>query len=144
MRLAGTKRPAGPVEWPYGVPKLGRSFCMYLVTVLAFLVLPAGMAAFLLWRAYQMGVNHRLELTHQWISRPPEGIEEFAQLFAWRDLVFGAGLLVCLALLLTLPRYFAAWIPLMALFGFIHQGFTGYALHQLRKRNPTHPGARSR
>jgi hypothetical protein len=109
---------------------------MYAVTVLVFLVLPAGMASFLLWRAYQMGIKGRVELTHQWISRPPEGIEAFAGWFAWRDLTFGAGLLACLVLLLALPQYFAAWIPLMALFGFIHQGFTGYALHKLRNRNP--------
>ncbi|MEN9396231.1 MAG: hypothetical protein RLZ81_761 [Pseudomonadota bacterium] len=117
---------------------------MYVVTFLAFLILPSGMAAFLLWRAYQMGVNRRIELTHQWISRPPHGIEDFARWFVWRDLVFGAGLLVCLALLLTLPRYFAAWIPLMALFGWIYQGFTEYALYQLRKRNPNGQGAGSK
>ena len=116
--------------------EIALDFSMYVVTVLVFLVLPAGMAAFLLWRAYQMGINRRVELTRQWISRPPEGIEEFARLFAWRDLTFGAGLLACLVLLIFWPRYFPAWIPLMAAFGFIHQGFTGYALHKLRKRNP--------
>lgn len=107
---------------------------MYIITVLAVIVAPAAMAAFLLWRAYQLGVRHRTELARQWVSRPPEGIEEFTRLFAWRDLVFAAILLGCLGLMLSLPNYLAAWIPLMALGGFVHQGVTGYALIKLRKK----------
>jgi hypothetical protein len=107
---------------------------MYVVTAFVIFVLPAGMATFLLWRAYQMGVKKRVELARQWISRPPAGIEEFARLFAWRDLIFGGGLLLCLALSLTLPHYIPAWISLMAVFSFVHQGFTGYALLKLKKR----------
>lgn len=110
---------------------------MSVVTLLVFLVLPAGMAAFLFWRAYQMGVNHRVELTHQWLTRPPQGIEEFARWFAWRDLVSGTVLLVCLTLSLIWPHYFAAWMSLMGLFSAVHQGFTGYALHKLRKKART-------
>jgi hypothetical protein len=109
---------------------------MQIATVLIFLVAPAAMAAFLLWRAYQMGTGKRVELTRQWIVRPPEGIEGCARLFAWRDLLFAASLLLALGLLLCLPHYAAAWIPLMALGGLVHQGFTGYALARLRRKPP--------
>ncbi len=109
---------------------------MYIATLLFYFAVPAAMAAFLLWRAYQMGTGKRVELTRQWIVRPPEGIEGCARLFAWRDLLFAASLLLALGLLLCLPHYAAAWIALMALGGFVHQGFTGYALARLRKKPP--------
>lgn len=109
---------------------------MSIATLLFYFVAPAAMAAFLLWRAYQMGTGKRVELTCQWIVRPPDGIEGCARLFAWRDLLFAASLLLALGLLLCLPHYAAAWIPLMALGGFVHQGFTGYALAKLRKQPP--------
>lgn len=109
---------------------------MYIATLLFFVIAPAALAAFLLWRAYQLGTGKRVELTRQWIVRPPEGIEGCARLFAWRDLLFAASLLLALGLLLCLPHYAAAWIPLMALGGFVHQGFTGYALARLRKKPP--------
>lgn len=107
---------------------------MYFATLLFFVIVPATMAAFLLWRAYQLGVKDRVELTRQWISRPPEGIEEFARLFAWRDAAFATSLLAALALLLTLPHYAPAWLLIMAFSSFVHQGFTGYALAKLRKK----------
>ncbi len=106
---------------------------MYVVTVLVFLILPAGLAGFLLWRAYQLGIKRRTEFTHQWLSRPPMGIERFALLFAWRDFVFALGLLGFLALILVWPAYFAVWTSLVGLFGFVHMGFTGYALGKLKR-----------
>ncbi len=110
---------------------------MYVLTYLVFLVLPAGLATFLFWRAYQLGVKHRLDLARQWISRPPDGIEAFARFFVLRDLIFGCGLFLCLVLILTLPRHFSVWIPLMGVFSFVHQGFTGYALQKLKKKQQT-------
>ena len=107
---------------------------MYIATLLLFVAAPAAMAAFLLWRAYRLGIGKQAELARQWISRPPEGIETCARLFAWRDLLFATTLLASLGLLLTLPQYAAVWIPLMALGGLVHQGFTGYALARLRKK----------
>jgi hypothetical protein len=106
---------------------------MYVVTVLVFLILPAGLAGFLLWRAYQLGIKRQTEFTHQWLSRPPMGIEQFALLFAWRDFVFALGLLSFLVLILLWPAYFAAWTSLLGLFGFVYMGFTGYALGKLKR-----------
>ncbi|MBV7456291.1 hypothetical protein KW843_17555 [Acidovorax sp. sif1233] len=107
---------------------------MQIAAVLILLVAPAAMAGFLLWRAYQLGIKHRVALTRQWISRPPEGIEGCARLFAWRDLSFAIALLASLGLLLSLPQYLPAWVLLMAFGSFVHQGFTGYAVAKLRKR----------
>lgn len=108
---------------------------MHVATFLIFLVAPAALAAFLLWRAYQLGIKKRVELTRQWIWRPPEGIEGFRRLFAWRDLAFAAVLLASLGLLLSLPQYASAWILLMVSGSFMHQSFTGYAVGKLRKKS---------
>lgn len=90
------------------------------------------------WRAYQLGILHRTALTHQWLVRPPQGIEAFARLFAWRDLVAGCWPLLYVALFLVFPRYGKELIPVIAMSGPTHQLFTGYALNRLekeRKRN---------
>lgn len=106
---------------------------MYVVTALVFLIFPAGFAGFLLWRAYQLEIRHRTEFTHQWLSRPPVGIERFALLFAWRDFIFALGILGFLTPILQWPAYIAAWTSLVGLFGFVHMGFTGYALGKLKR-----------
>lgn len=115
-----------------------RPMIWFWLTLFFHILLPLGLAVFLFWRAYQLGILHRTALTHQWLVRPPQGIEAFARLFAWRDLVAGCWPLLYVALFLVFPRHGKELIPVIAMSGPTHQLFTGYALNRLekeRKRN---------
>jgi hypothetical protein len=107
---------------------------MYWIILLTFIVLPLALAAFLLWRAYQLAIVGRLALTHQWLAQPVPGIERYAKVFAIRDLIFAFGCLLFLVLLFTEPTFYQAWISLLALFGFLHQGITYYAVYRVERQ----------
>ena len=91
------------------------------------------MAAYLCWRAYQLAIKGRLELSHQWLPAKAPGIERFARLLAVRDLVFAFGCLLYLVLLASLPQYFVAWPGVLAAFAFTHQAISYYAIHKAKK-----------
>jgi hypothetical protein len=105
---------------------------MYWLVALTFIGLPLGFAVFFCWRAYQLAIVGRVELSHQWLPKAP-GIERYAKLFAVRDLIFAAGCFLFLALILTVPHYFAAWTSLLAVFGLVHQAISAYAVQKVRK-----------
>ena len=106
---------------------------MAWVIAFIFIVVPLGMAIFFCWRAYQLAVKGRVELAHQWLPEPAPGIEHFAKLLAYRDLIFAFGCLLFLALLLAMPQYFAVLPGVLAAFGFGHQAITYYAIHKAKK-----------
>jgi hypothetical protein len=108
---------------------------MYWLILLTFILLPLGFAAFLVWRAYQLAISGKVNLTRQWLPRPVPGIEQYAKLFALRDLLLAFGCLLFVGLLLAFPAYFSAWPSLLAAFGFLHQGITYYAVHKVQRQN---------
>jgi hypothetical protein len=103
--------------------------------VLVFIILPIGFATFFIWRAYQLGIKRRVELTRQWMCRAPDGIENYASLFAWRDLLLALTVLLFLVLMMLLPKYLKAWIALLGILIPINQGFNGYALRKIKNPN---------
>ena len=105
---------------------------MLAAFVLAFLVGLLGFSCFLLWRAYQLGIRRRSELTRQWLVRPPPGIERFTLLFAIRDLVVATGLLSFIFLVLLWPQQFPIWTAVAGIVCSVPQLFTAYALFKLR------------
>ena len=106
---------------------------MYWVIALGFFGLPLGMGVFLCWRAYQLTVNRRVGLTHQWLLRETPGIERYAKLFAARDLILAFGCFLFVGLLLTMPDGWKAWISMLTVFSCIHQCITYLAMHRVAR-----------
>jgi hypothetical protein len=112
---------------------------MIIFTVTLFIVLPLGMAIFLCWRAYQLTYGGRARLAHQWLTREMPGIEQYAKLFAVRDLFLAIGCLVFVGLLLALPAYFTIWPGVIAFSAAVHQAITAYAMYKVQKNPRSNP-----
>ena len=106
----------------------------YALLNFIFFGLPLGMAVFLCWRAYQLGILGRMELARQWLLIQAPGIEKFAKLFAVRDLISAFGCFLFVALLLLFPVYIKAWSSLLSTFAFAHQSITYYAAYKASKK----------
>lgn len=104
-----------------------------LIVLISFIGLPLAMAAFLLWRAYQLGVKRRVELTRQWAPSRAPSLHRFAVLFAWRDLMMAIACVLVVGLLLAAPKYYAAWTSLLAAFGWVHTAITQLATRRAQK-----------
>lgn len=112
---------------------------MIIFTITLFIGLPLGMAIFLCWRAYQLTYGGRVEFAHQWLTREVPGIEQYARLFAVRDLFFATGCIAFVGLLLALPAYFTVWPGVLAFSAAIHQAITAYAMYKVQKNHKPNP-----
>lgn len=104
---------------------------MYELLIAVFLLLALCVAGFFFWRAHQLGIARRGELTHPLFGVPPPGVEALAPQFAKRDLAFACGCLLFVALTLWAPRRFPGWLLMLALFAGAHYGYTRYAVSRL-------------
>lgn len=104
---------------------------MYEFLIAVVLLLALCVAGFFFWRAHQLGIAGRAELTHPWFGPPPPGIEALVPQFAKRDLAFACGCLLFVALTLWAPRRFPGWLLMLIVFGAAHYGYTRYVVARL-------------
>ncbi len=104
---------------------------MWEFFIAVFLLAVLVVAAYLFWRAYQLGVKQRVALAEPWRGPVPENVEQLVPLFARRDLALAVGCLLFVLLALWMPQRFGWWFLLLLVFGGAHYGYTRHAFQRL-------------